>query len=296
MAADLDASERTSPFPWWPSGLDGARFTSDGDALQGTLDEKWVRIDLRRPSDPPLRFALANGEEMIAASQDGSHLLVSEGQGISLADRGQGTRQALGTGAAWAFRPDGKQVAGGHPLQVRDMQGNTLAQANPSPEPAAANFWDRGADKIAYSPDGKWLAYVSPQIVTIYQAESLQEKFRIPRDDVHQVTFDDTSRYLAVVNSSRVLIYDLQAGPPDPGPVDALLYAETWTGWRLSTGGALPLDAHEHWQRRQRVQREQKLGAWSTPDLWPLAYPTALVVIMLGLYTVGSTRKRSWSE
>jgi WD40 repeat protein len=232
------------------------RFTPDGKRLVAWGDDEFVRVwevrngkllsehSTRPPgkeSDPDDPFAdqmrfMEAAFDAADISPDGTALALSTAKGIRVLDPVTGKeRQTLALGdnrpLDLALSPDGKRVAvacRSKPVQTKLPDGRTrystekdypvavwdLASGKPIWTAKAEGSWPR----LAYSPDGSWVAVMSnvwqgPNRVWVWDAATGKPAGRIelPRRG-HQLAFDRAGKRLAVsFDDSTALLYDLEA-------------------------------------------------------------------------------------
>ena len=173
----MNASGQTTPLAAQPGNYGAPRFSPDGSRLAYIAigpkgGDVWV-YDLQRNTPAQLTFTNP-GRWEIAWAHDSKHLVFADGRSLwwTRAD-GSGEAQKIlenvDTPRAFSFRQDGRLAFGRFGNQgLPDIWTMPIDLSDPEhPKPGKAEPFLSGAEvevDAAFSPDGKFLAYVSTEL------------------------------------------------------------------------------------------------------------------------------------
>jgi Tol biopolymer transport system component len=168
----LEEGGKTRPLLAKPGNYGRPSFSPDGrrlalEILDGSNRDIWVQ-DLER--DTATRLTFEGKEYSPLWTPDGRSIVFQDPEGLSWtrADGGgkpQPLLRTKGTAWPWSFAPDGKRLAyyelgtGSYDLWTVPMEGDSSALRAGKPEVLLQTPFDERY--AVFSPDGKWLAYVS---------------------------------------------------------------------------------------------------------------------------------------
>ncbi|MBE1593345.1 protein kinase [Nonomuraea angiospora] len=201
------------------SGGGGATaFSPDGRRLALAADNTVHIVDLTG-SKAPARLKLEGdreqGTQALAFSPDGRTLAVSrygEHGRVELWDLEHGSRRAeTGTGANnLAFRPDGRLLVTGNPLQLIDPEKG----ATRPPEQGTGQL----AGAFAFSPDGRQVAFSGPGRLTLWDGDvrtRIAEFPAVPGSEVTMLAWSPDGRTIATYEKGlRVRLWDVPSRRP----------------------------------------------------------------------------------
>jgi RNA polymerase sigma factor (sigma-70 family) len=202
----------------------GLSFAPDGKRLAGACHDGLVRVWNLGAGQEAARCEKQNGFAWgVAFSPDGKHLVSCGDDAVRLWNAGTGKEvRVLAEGSRYeavAFSPDGRLVAAGTKdggVRLIDAaSGRTLHELKEHPNGEfRKRLVYRDGRTVAFSPDGRMVAWGSWQVVQVWEVATGQERLSFPahRGEVMSVAFFPDGRRLATGSpDTTALVWDLRA-------------------------------------------------------------------------------------